>query len=233
MKFTTFDTETTGVDVYNDRIVTAFLGQMETEGPNAGQWIQTMEWLLNPGVEIPEGASAVHGITTERAQAEGRTDLAKAFDEMREIIQSECIRDSPLVIYNAPFDLTLLQTELSRHDVQQLDLANALVIDPFVLDKQLAPFRKGKRTLTTIAPLYGVPVEANAHDAGADCLMTGRIAIRQLAKFPNTSLHQLHNSQVAWKHKQAVSLQDYFRTKGGKPDAVVNPGWPVQTPVAA
>src|SRR5690554_6553076 len=66
--FGVFDLETTGIDVRTSRIVTAHIGVLDAEGVLVG----SHEWLADPGVEIPPQASAVHGVTTERARAEGR-----------------------------------------------------------------------------------------------------------------------------------------------------------------
>lgn len=220
------DTETNGVDVYNDRIITAFVGRMTP----SGYFEQQKDWLLNPGVEIPQGAIDVHGITNEHVREHGRTDVGAALHELWVIIHQECIAGGrPLVAYNAPFDLTLLVEESKRHGVPMPDLSLLNVIDPLVIDKGLNKYRKGSRKLVDVAPHYGVPVEMNAHDAGADCLMAGRIALKQLAK-TRDSLEQLHTRQVEWKLEQSASLQHYFRTKGNKPDAVVEGGWPVYAP---
>lgn len=224
------DTETSGTDVYNDHIVTAFLGLMD----ETGNWTRKLEWLIDFGGEIPEGAAAVHGISTQQMRAKGRRDVQTALLEIRSIIEYETGRGTPLVIYNASFDLTLLNSELRRHDRAELDVTHISVIDPFVIDKEMNKYRKGKRTLTTIAPYYNVPVETNAHDAGADCLMTGRIALHQLRSLGET-FESLTKKQKVWKAEQASSLQHYFRTKASplQPDAVVDPGWPVQAGRAA
>jgi DNA polymerase III subunit epsilon len=61
-----FDIETTGGDRETARIITvtlAFAG--------GGRPTETTCLLTDPGVEIPAAATAVHGITTERARAEG------------------------------------------------------------------------------------------------------------------------------------------------------------------
>ena len=63
-----FDTETTGVRALKDRLVTAALvlridGASYRSGVSAPDQVAT--WLTDPGVEIPEQATAVHGITTE------------------------------------------------------------------------------------------------------------------------------------------------------------------------
>lgn len=62
-----FDCETTGVDVEQDRIVTAATVMIE---PGVGPQIRAT--VIDPGVEIPASAVEVHGWTTERVQAEGR-----------------------------------------------------------------------------------------------------------------------------------------------------------------
>lgn len=235
-----FDLETTGVDTQNDRIVTAFIGRMNPQG----HFDQQFHGLVNPGIEIPEGAAAVHGISTEHAREHGRPPV-EVLEYLRWIIQHECIGNNlPLVAFNAPFDLTMLQAELRRHGLHSFDdseLTAITVIDPMVLDKHLTPIRRGKSRLTDLAPLYRVPVETNAHDAGADCLMTGRIAL-QMAKHPvyggyfasKTALRELHRLQIGWKREQAAKLQAYFRSpKGGKPDAVVDGGWPLQAGASA
>lgn len=220
----TLDTETDGVDVFNCHIITAFVGRMSKDG----YFDQQRDWLLNPGTEIPQGAIDVHGITNEHVREHGRTDIAVALQEIWNIIHAECVlKGRPLVAYNAPFDLTLLLEESKRHGVNPADITRINVLDPLVIDKGLNKYRKGSRKLVDVAPHYGVPVEANAHDAGADCLMAGRIALRQLAKVKD-SIERLQTRQIAWKLEQATSLQAYFRKTD--PTAVVESGWPVYAP---
>ena len=59
-----YDCETTGTVVGTDRIVSAAL--IHPNG-NVTRWLSDVD-----GVEIPEAATAVHGITTEHARAHGR-----------------------------------------------------------------------------------------------------------------------------------------------------------------
>ena len=61
-----FDLETTGTDPYEARIVTGAV--IEVRG---GQPLGRRDWLADPGVEIPADAVAVHGMSNERAAAEG------------------------------------------------------------------------------------------------------------------------------------------------------------------
>ncbi|GDY61930.1 hypothetical protein SAV14893_013230 [Streptomyces avermitilis] len=61
-----FDLETTGTDPREARIVTGAVIEVKGQEP-----VGRREWLADPGVEIPADAVAVHGITNERAAAEG------------------------------------------------------------------------------------------------------------------------------------------------------------------
>ena len=63
-----FDTETTGVDVETDRIVSAAVVVQDAPGTRP----RVTRWLVNPGVPVPAGATAVHGLTDERLQRDGR-----------------------------------------------------------------------------------------------------------------------------------------------------------------
>ncbi|MGV8896451.1 MAG: exonuclease domain-containing protein [Rhodoglobus sp.] len=220
-----FDLETTGVDVDTARIVSACIAILRPDGSVVARW----DWLADPGIEIPAGASAVHGITTERARSLGR----HAKDVVAEISQSLRVLfalDIPLVVYNAPYDLTLLDRECRRHGIEPLAVASP-VIDPLVLDKFLDKFRKGKRTLEAAAALYGVELD-EAHDAGADAIAAGRVALALGAAYPDqldVSPAELHASQVTWYADQAVSFADYIRRVKGDKDFVADTTWPVRT----
>lgn len=221
----TLDTETTGVDVYNDRIVTLFVGKMNMQG----YWEKSAHFLLNPGIPIPEGASAVHGISTEVAQRDGRTDISMVLSTVLSIIYRECVQeDGALVVYNAPFDLTLFNSEMARHGVaREFDWTDIRIIDPLVLDKGLDKWRKGSRKLVAAAAHYKVPVEANAHDAAADCLMAGRIAIKQLGRLHRTNVEDgdLNVLQQEMHEEQQRSFEEYKRRND--PSFVGQHGWPV------
>jgi DNA polymerase-3 subunit epsilon len=101
-----FDLETTGVDVTTDRIVTAHVGLLD----GSGSVIRARDWLADPGVEIPEGASAIHGITTAHARARGR-HAPEVVAEVVEAVRGLLEAGIPVVAYNAPFDFSLLKYE--------------------------------------------------------------------------------------------------------------------------
>ncbi|UYN84284.1 MAG: 3'-5' exonuclease [Microcella sp.] len=218
-----FDLETTGVDVRTARIVTACVALLD----DSGAVVSRRDWLADPGVEIPEGAAAVHGISTERARAEGRPAVevvAEVVAELRAVLE----RGRPLVVYNAPYDLTLLAHEAARHAVAPL-VDPAPVVDPLVIDKAVDRYRKGKRTLEAAAAHYGVALDG-AHDAGVDAIAAGlvarAIAEQHAAALPAT-LAELHAAQVAWHEQQATSFEDYMRTQRDH-TFTADRGWPVR-----
>ena len=219
-----FDLETTGVDVDTSRIVSACIAVLDEDGRVVSRW----DWLADPGVEIPEGASAVHGITTERARADGRPAtlvVAEIAQTLRVLFDSGI----PVTVYNAPYDLTLLDRECRRHRLDPLDEA-APVIDPLVIDKAVDRYRKGKRTLEVTAELYEVPLD-DAHDAGADAIAAGRVALALLRRYPDDldiGLADLHGRQEVWHAEQAASFQEYLRSKRGDDSYVADPSWPLK-----
>lgn len=218
-----FDLETTGIDVETSRIVSAHVGVLNASGDLVEQW----DWLADPGVEIPTQATAVHGISTERARAEGRP-ADEVVGEIIATLQKLFDRGLAVTIYNAPYDLSLLNREALRYGIPPL-VTPSPVIDPLILDKAVDRYRKGKRTLEAAAQFYGVDL-TDAHDAGADAVAAGRIA-QAMARLHVESLAidsaLLHSQQVAWSAEQAASFQDYMRRERD-PAFTASGGWPVR-----
>lgn len=218
-----FDLETTGVDVDTARIVTANVGLID----DTGAVIEGIDWIVNPGVAIPAQASAVHGVSTERAQAEGR-DPSEAVEEIMVALRAILNRGIPVVAYNAPYDFTVLEREAERYGLDPLS-APAPIVDPLVIDKALDKYRKGKRTLEVTAQFYGVEL-ADAHDAGADAVAAGRVA-QAIARAHSAELDldaaELHQRQVRWSQEQAADFQEYMR-RVKDPSFTTSGAWPVR-----
>lgn len=221
-----FDTETTGVDPETARIVSAAVVALRPDGTESAR----RTWLINPGIPIPEEAAAIHGITTERARAQGLPP-GPAILEIAEMVERASERGLPLVVYNAPYDLTLLDREIRRHEVGivgDIDGVGGLwweprpVLDPYVIDKHLDRYRKGKRTLEAVAAHHGVEFEGSAHGAYADAITSGRLMQRMMfpVKHPLAgenvlarsagALAAVHDAQVEWKREQSASLEEHF-----------------------
>lgn len=222
-----FDLESTGVSPERDRIVTACVVQC-----GGGQPIASATWVADPGIDIPEQAAAVHGITTERARKEG-APAGEVVEQVVTALTAVVLSGIPVVAMNASYDLTMLDREARRHGVQPLaDTVGAdlRVVDPFVLDKHVDPYRRGKRTLTDLCRHYQVPLDG-AHDAAADALAACRVAWRIAsthAAIGKASLDDLHQQQIGWAAQQAADLADYFRRKGEDARAkTVRGDWPL------
>lgn len=218
-----FDLETTGIDVRSSRIVSAHVGVLGADG----EIVHRSDWLANPGIPIPEQATAVHGITTERAVSEGRP-AADVVAEIVEALRALFDAGTPVVIYNAPYDLTLLRHEALRYGIAPL-VNPSPVIDPLVIDKAVDRYRKGKRTLEAAAAFYGVSL-TDAHDADSDAIAAGRVAQAIARAHPDAlsiDASELHRLQVGWCATQAESFQAWMRSKGN-PDFTTSGGWPVR-----
>ena len=219
-----FDTETTGIDPANDRIVTAFVGILDANGDVE----RGTDWLADPGVEIPERATEVHGISTEMAQQEGEP-AAEVTAKIANSLAWVARHNLPLVVFNAPYDLTLLAAECRRHGVE-MPMLGEQVVDPLIIDRQVDRFRKGKRTLSDCASVYGVEL-LDAHDAGADAIASGHLAQAMVQRYPDqldVPLEQLHQQQASWADAQASDFEDYMRRQRD-PNFTADRGWPLRT----
>ncbi len=216
-----FDLETTGIDVETCRIVSATVAVLDTSGTA----VERIDWLVDPGVDIPDGATNVHGITTQYAVDHGRV-AAEAVAEIVTALRRHLSDGLPIVAYNAPYDFTLLDREALRYGVAPLVSPNP-VVDPLVIDKAVDKYRKGKRTLEATSAFYGIDLD-DAHDAGADAIAAGRVAqaIHRAHKgaLP-TTLNEMHALQVTWYREQAESFQDYMR-RGRDPEFLADTLWP-------
>ncbi|MFI5823582.1 3'-5' exonuclease [Streptomyces rishiriensis] len=228
-----FDTETTGVDVETDRIVSAALVVQDAPGARP----RVNRWLVNPGVPVPAGATEVHGLTDDHLQRNGRWPAPVMF-EIAELLAEQAAAGRPLVVMNAPFDLTLLDRELRRHRASSLghwlDATPLRVLDPRVLDKHLDRYRKGRRTLTDLCAHYDVTL-AEAHDAAADALaaleVVRALGRRFAARLERLSPAELHTLQATWHAAQARGLQAWF-ARSGTPETV-DTSWPLRPELPA
>ena len=120
-KYVALDTETSGIDVFNDRVVTAFVGLWDTDEE---KFTQHLEFLVNPQIEIPQGAIDVHGVTNEMA--------SKGMDpvEFLEILFYVLHDWAEYPIKATPFTLDVLNGELQRYGYKSFDWSKRNIVDP-------------------------------------------------------------------------------------------------------
>ncbi|MEV0444866.1 exonuclease domain-containing protein [Streptomyces spectabilis] len=216
-----FDVETTGTDPETARIVAAAVAGVGGDTPP-----ESTTWLLDPGMEIPADATAIHHITTDQARADGRAP-AEALPEIVTALAEPLAAGFPLVVFRAPYALTVLARECARHNVPFLEGDVAPVIDPAVLDKQVERYRRGRRTLPALCEHYRVRHDG-PNDAVQDALAAARLAWRLPRAHPHLAaiaLANLHICQQEWAAEQAAGLQAHLRRTD--PTATVTPDWPL------
>jgi len=215
-----FDLETTGKDPREARIVTASIVVVD----ESGAVVDTHEWLADPGVEIPEEAAAIHGVSTAHARENGRPgDVVAA--EVGAVLATLFENNIPVIAFNASYDFTVLANEARRHGLAQI--TPAPVIDPFICNKHVDKFRRGSRTLVALCEEYGIKLD-DAHTSAADAEATLRLADALAAKYSSlrVDVMELHQAQVGWASDQAADFQAYLR-RAKDPAAVIEGDWPV------
>lgn len=242
-----FDLETTAPSPEEARIVTAAVVAV-----GGGLATEELALLADPGVEIPEGATEVHGITTERARAEGRP-AQEVVAALLAVLEAY-VRSAPLVIFNARYDLTVLDREARRYGFDPLqERVQLRVIDPLVIDKHLERYRKGSRKLDAQCAYWRADL-SDAHEATADALAAARVAWRigkqgeivrkvrnwqeeqELAELRaewarvRFDLGRLHEAQVRWALAERDRFAAYKASVGEHEEATriaAEVGWPV------
>ena len=222
-----FDTETTGTDPLEARIVSVCLARCE-----AGATPEVASWLVDPGIEIPAEASAVHGISTEVARRDGRPP-AEVLEPVAVQLVAAWRSGLPTIAMNACYDLTVIERELDRNGLpslgERLEGEPMLVVDPLVIDRHLARYRPGKKRLEDLCRVYRVTLDG-AHTADGDALAAARVAWRMATRHPDElggDLPGLQRLQAAWHREWAEQFEAYLRDNGDS-EAVIGRDWPVR-----
>jgi DNA polymerase-3 subunit epsilon len=161
------DTETTGRDAEQDRIVEVGLVFFRR-----GEVLEQKGWLINPGRPIPEDASNVHGIFD--ADVADKPRFEEVVDEILESLAGHL----PLA-YNAEFDRNFLREEMARckrrggSELPPAIRDDVTWIDPLDWARELHKEHKS-RALGDVCERLGISLE-NAHRATDDAQAAGRV----------------------------------------------------------
>lgn len=163
-----FDLETTGVDVVNDRIVEISIIKVYPDGKE-----EQKTRRVNPGMHIPETATAVHHITDEDV---------KDCPTFKQIAKSLAafFEGCDIAGYNSNrFDIPLLSEEFLRADVD-FDFRRHRFIDVQTIFHKME-----KRTLEAAYKFYCNEDLNNAHSADADTRATYEVLKAQIDRYPS------------------------------------------------
>jgi DNA polymerase III subunit epsilon len=219
------DFETTGVDRFSDLPVSYALVSVVD-----GVAVHSVSGLIDPGREIPPEATAVHGIATEQARADGMP-LDAAIALVTDAVVAAGRRGVPLVGMRLDYDLTILDVLGARIWGRGLAVQgwSGPVLDVGVLDRHFDGERRGRRTLGGLCAHYEVELE-EAHDAWADAVASVRVLFALVARYDglrNADVLRLHEDQIEW-HRQWTEDCAAWRLSQGM--ASIDPRdsvWPV------
>ncbi|MEA3501557.1 MAG: exonuclease domain-containing protein, partial [Actinomycetota bacterium] len=197
------DLEATGVDTRVARIIEVGLFRFDADGSSE----PIVDRLIDPGVPIPAKVTALTGIGPEDLATRGG-DPTGVLTETHDAIAALVEAGVPIVIYNANYDWPLLANELARHGLNPLPtVPPAILIDPLVLDRHVDRYRKGQRTLGTVADHYGVNLEG-AHRAAGDASATVAVARAIAEQYPKVRVNSA--DLVALQIKAHTVWKDSF-----------------------
>ncbi|MGM9774653.1 MAG: exonuclease domain-containing protein [Candidatus Egerieousia sp.] len=164
-----FDIESTGLDVAKDRIVEISAVKVFPDGHNE---VKTRR--VNPNMEIPAEATAIHHITNE--------DVANE-PEFKQIAKSlaQWMEGCDFAGYNfLKFDIPLLEEEFLRCNIQ-FDFGKKRLIDV-----QNIFHKMEQRNLIAAYKFYCKKDLLQAHSAEADTMATYEVLEAQLDKYADT-----------------------------------------------
>lgn len=180
-----FDLETTGANPKTDRIVELCAIKLLPDGRR-----EELHYLVNPGMPIPPGATAVHNITDDMVKDQ------PLFEQLAPVL-APFFTACDLGGYNIRrFDVPLLMEEFHRARLYPINFNEVKMVDVMGIYHQ-----KEKRDLSAAVRFYCEREHEGAHSAKADVLATIDILKHQLLRYedlaPNTSF--LHDYLSAGK----------------------------------
>ena len=173
------DVETTGRDAAHDRVI-----EVGIVVGRAGEIVAKYNWLLNPGIPIPQESREVHGITDEQVAS------APSFDAVAHEI-ADALRGRVPAAYNAEFDKQFLLSEFARigarSSVERAPPAlrrETAWVDPLVWAREIQADERS-RALADVAQRLGI-VHEKAHRASEDAEAALRVlyALAEDARMP-------------------------------------------------
>lgn len=160
-----FDSETTGLDVAKDRMVS--LGGVRVHGARIFH-MANVDRLINPGVPIPPRSIAVHGITDDVVA--DAPPFARVWPSLEPLM-----RGAVVVGHNIGFDIAMLRRECAIAGIAWHDPPT---LDTLLLAGMLFP-DMNDLNLESLCERLGVDVHGR-HTALGDALVTAEVYVRLL-----------------------------------------------------
>jgi DNA polymerase III epsilon subunit-like protein len=178
MQYIAFDFETSGLPKGRKPVSRETLGQYDTcravslsaaRFSSRGRLVDTFDAMILPtDFEISPGSVAIHGITEEMAKSRGRP-FVQVFADLMTFIGP---RTKTMVAHNAKFDVSVLRSEMLRHeiDLSLIEDLNFRCTLELYRERFLKPIKLG----VLYEDIFGEQFE-DAHNSLADCIACGRV----------------------------------------------------------
>lgn len=139
--------------------------------------------LVNPGFEIDEQSTEIHGITPAMVAHAPR--VREAVGEAAHALSAVVQKGMPVAGMNLTYDFTVLDRRLRHADLPTLGQRTGagpgtlydprmMVLDACVLERGADKFRSGRRKLADLCARYGITL-TDAHDGDADGAAAARL----------------------------------------------------------
>ena len=164
-----FDLETTGLNITKDHIVQISVIKLMPNGETVSK-----TRLINPGIRIPEEATAVHKITDEQVR-----DMPR-FEQIAKSL-ADFFAGSDIAGFNSNrFDIPMLDQEFRNVGID-FDFSKARMIDVQTIFHKMGP-----RNLVAAYKYYcGKDLAERAHSADGDTEATMEVLLAQVERYEN------------------------------------------------
>ena len=164
MRKVILDTETTGLDTVNDRIIEVGCVELIDEIPSG----KTFHSYYNPGkILISKEAENIHGLNNEFLK-----DFKLFDDTAQELLTF--LDNSQIIIHNAAFDLAMINNSLKRLNLEKIKEENVLCT--LLMARKMFP--GSKVNLNALCKRFNVSIEGREkHDAMTDCLLLAKVYV--------------------------------------------------------
>ena len=177
-EYVVFDVETTGLSARDgDRIV-----EIAAVKVRSLEIVETFDYLINPGREIPEQSSKVHNITPEMIR-----DAPSSADILPQFV--DFIGGACLCGQNVKFDLDFVCNELALTGCKLRDETPA--VDTLKMARYFMP-HLGSFRLSNIAQAFGVRIDVT-HRALADVELTFKVFRHLLITARDQGMTRFHD----------------------------------------
>ncbi len=192
LRYTVFDTETTGLNPSaGDEIIS--IGAYRIVN---GKLLEneTFQQLIDPQRAISDASIAVHGITPE--QVAGQPLITEVLPRFQRFTEG-----SVLVAHNAAFDLRFLELKERASKVR----FTQPVLDTLLLSAVAQP-KQNLHSLDEIAQRFGIRVE-DRHSAMGDAWVTAQVFLRLVPLLEEKGIQTLEQAQNAAKETYYAKLK--------------------------